>query len=102
MRFHYVASQPNGEIIEGNIDAQGTADVLTFLATKGLKPVSIQQVKGLEQRMPRRFWGQAISVVDKVFPLEKAAEAHQYLEDRKQFGKVILSLRGVEDDAAIS
>ncbi|OGY62914.1 MAG: hypothetical protein A2745_02595 [Candidatus Harrisonbacteria bacterium RIFCSPHIGHO2_01_FULL_44_13] len=67
MRFHYVASQPNGEIIEGNIDAQGTADVLTFLATKGLKPVSIQQVKGLEQRMPRRFWGQAISVVDKVF-----------------------------------
>ena len=27
--------------------------------------------------------------VDKVFPLEKAAEAHQYVQDRKNVGKVL-------------
>lgn len=30
-------------------------------------------------------------VVDTVFPLEKAAEAHRYLQDRNQFGKVVLT-----------
>ena len=30
-------------------------------------------------------------VVDTVFPLEKAADAHRYLEDRNQFGKVVLT-----------
>lgn len=29
-------------------------------------------------------------VVDRVFPLAEAAEAHRYLADRKQFGKVVL------------
>jgi NADPH:quinone reductase-like Zn-dependent oxidoreductase len=28
--------------------------------------------------------------VDTIFPLEKAAEAHQYISDRKNFGKVLL------------
>jgi NADPH:quinone reductase-like Zn-dependent oxidoreductase len=28
--------------------------------------------------------------VDREFKLEEAAEAHQYIEDRKNFGKVIL------------
>src|SRR3989338_7373133 len=36
--------------------------------------------------------GKLKPVVDKVFPLEKAAEAHQYVEDRKQFGKVVLEM----------
>jgi NADPH:quinone reductase-like Zn-dependent oxidoreductase len=31
-------------------------------------------------------------VVDRVFPLEEAAEAHRYLGDRKQFGKVVLGV----------
>jgi len=29
-------------------------------------------------------------VVDKVFPLAKAAEAHRHLEQRAQFGKIVL------------
>lgn len=32
-------------------------------------------------------------VVDKVFPLEEAAEAHRYLESKRQFGKVVLRVR---------
>jgi len=31
-------------------------------------------------------------VVDRVFPLAEAAEAHRYLEDERQFGKVVLSI----------
>lgn len=32
-------------------------------------------------------------VVDKVFPLREAAEAHRYLDRREQFGKVVLQVR---------
>jgi NADPH:quinone reductase-like Zn-dependent oxidoreductase len=32
-------------------------------------------------------------VVDRVFPLAEAAEAHTYLERREQFGKVVLQVQ---------
>ena len=31
-------------------------------------------------------------VVDKVFPLEEAQEAHRYLEESRHFGKVVLKV----------
>ena len=36
--------------------------------------------------------GRLKPVVDKVFPLAEAKEAHEYLEARKQFGKVVLKI----------
>jgi NADPH:quinone reductase-like Zn-dependent oxidoreductase len=36
--------------------------------------------------------GKAKPVVDRVFPLEEAAEAHEYLESGRQLGKVILGI----------
>jgi NADPH:quinone reductase-like Zn-dependent oxidoreductase len=33
-------------------------------------------------------------VIDRVFPLEEAAQAHRYLEDRRVFGKVVLRIPG--------
>ena len=30
------------------------------------------------------------TIIDRVFPLEQAAEAHRYLAGRGQFGKVVL------------
>jgi len=33
-------------------------------------------------------------IVDTVFPLEKAADAHRYLEEQRQFGKVVLDISG--------
>jgi NADPH2:quinone reductase len=30
------------------------------------------------------------TVIDRVFPLQEAADAHRYLESGKQFGKVVL------------
>jgi zinc-binding alcohol dehydrogenase/oxidoreductase len=36
--------------------------------------------------------GRAKPVVDRVFPLEEAAAAHEYLEEGRQLGKVVLSI----------
>ncbi len=67
MRFHYIASQSNGKIVENDVDAQGPAEVLEFLANQGLKPVSLKQIKGFEQTVKRSIFGQTITVADKVF-----------------------------------
>jgi len=37
--------------------------------------------------------GKIKPVISKTFPLEQAAEAHQYIHDRRNIGKVILSVR---------
>jgi NADPH:quinone reductase-like Zn-dependent oxidoreductase len=44
----------------------------------------------LEVMMPLLGTGQLKTVIDRVFPLQEAAEAHRYLEAGKQFGKIIL------------
>ncbi|MDP1629582.1 MAG: hypothetical protein Q8L57_03100, partial [bacterium] len=67
MRFHYIASQPNGKIIEGDFEASGTAEVLEYLANQGLRPVSLKVVKGVEEVSRGLFFGRTITVSDKVF-----------------------------------
>lgn len=49
--------------------------------------------KGELLKAARLFFGGLIRpVVDKVFPLAEAADAHRYLEDRRQFGKAVLEV----------
>jgi NADPH:quinone reductase-like Zn-dependent oxidoreductase len=43
--------------------------------------------------MPLLAEGKLKTVIDRVFPLSEAAEAHRYLESAKQFGKVILRVQ---------
>jgi NADPH:quinone reductase-like Zn-dependent oxidoreductase len=38
--------------------------------------------------------GRMKPVVDRVFPLEKVSEAHEYMESNANFGKVVLSMEG--------
>lgn len=38
------------------------------------------------------FSGQLRPIVDRTFPLSEAVAAHQYLEDKQQFGKVVLTV----------
>lgn len=45
-----------------------------------------------EEVMKLVFMGRLKPVVDKVFPLRQAREAHAYLERGEQFGKVVLSV----------
>jgi NADPH:quinone reductase-like Zn-dependent oxidoreductase len=44
----------------------------------------------LEVMMPLLGSGKLKAVIDRVFPLREAADAHRYLEQGKQFGKVVL------------
>ncbi len=66
MRFHYIASQTDGRVTDGEMDASGPDEVLQSLMSKGLRPVSIKAMKaGLGANA--RIFGQAISVSDKIF-----------------------------------
>lgn len=67
MRFHYVASQPNGRIVEADVEAQGPSDVLAWMATQGLRPVSLKALGGIETKGIRGIFGQSITVEDQVF-----------------------------------
>lgn len=44
----------------------------------------------LTEMLPYLFDGRLDPVIDSVFPLAAASEAHAYLEERKAFGKVVL------------
>ena len=68
MRFHYIASQPTGKVIEGDFEAAGPAEVLEYLANQGLRPISIKIVKGVEEVGRGLFiFRKGIRVADKVF-----------------------------------
>ncbi|TLZ79464.1 MAG: zinc-binding dehydrogenase, partial [Methanobacteriota archaeon] len=45
-----------------------------------------------EEVMKLVFMGRLKPVVDRVFPLEQARQAHEYLGRGEQFGKVVLSI----------
>ncbi|MFQ6071031.1 MAG: medium chain dehydrogenase/reductase family protein [Candidatus Aminicenantales bacterium] len=67
-------------------------------ANKGIFGVNIGHLWGEAEKVRR--WGEEIMRgveegwvrphVDRVFPLEKAGEAHRYLEERQNIGKVVL------------
>lgn len=67
MRFHYIASQPTGRVIEGDFNASGPAEVLEYLANQGLKPISIKVIKGVEEVSKGFIFKKGITIADKVF-----------------------------------
>ena len=67
MKFHYIASQSDGKIIEGDFDAQAPNEALGYLASKGLKPISLRMVKASQRAGGRRIFGQAVTNADKIF-----------------------------------
>ncbi len=67
MIFHYIASRSDGKIVEENIEAEGSAEVLEHLINKGLKPISIKIIKGETGIFGRLNLRQSITISDKVF-----------------------------------
>jgi type IV pilus assembly protein PilC len=67
MRFHYIASNSDGKIIEDNYEANNPAEVLVYLGTRGLKPISLKVVKDINGVKQRHLWGQSITLKDKIF-----------------------------------
>ena len=67
MRFNYTASRSDGKIIEGNYEADSSAEVLDYLASQGLKPITLKTLKEFEKRGQFRIFQQNINVADKIF-----------------------------------
>jgi NADPH:quinone reductase-like Zn-dependent oxidoreductase len=67
-------------------------------ANRGVFGVNLGRLWGESDRV--RGWMHALfglygggalrPVIDRVFPLDAAADAHHYLQDRRNFGKVLL------------
>jgi len=66
MKFSYRAADAQGKIVEGNTEAENSGKVLEFLATQGLKPISVSAEK-VAERKARSVFGQRINVTDKIF-----------------------------------
>lgn len=67
MLFHYIASQPDGKIIENDVEANDVGQVLTFLSSQGFKPVSVKAVSKATQTGRKEIFGSKISLTDQVF-----------------------------------
>lgn len=62
-----------------------------------MRPQSLDEKIAITKRFVERWLpelknGTLRPIIDKVFPLAKACQAHQYMEDNRNFGKIILKI----------
>ncbi|MFH1188786.1 MAG: type II secretion system F family protein [bacterium] len=67
MRFHYVATDINGKIVEGDVEGENPAAVLSWMSQQGLHPVSIKNIGGSGKKNIRNLFGSSITIADKIF-----------------------------------
>ena len=67
MRFHYIASQQDGKIVEGNLEAKDQAQALVFISEKGLKPVMVKSLESGSSKIKKVTSRQKITMNDKLF-----------------------------------
>jgi len=67
MRYHYIAFEPSGKVNEGNIEAKDPAEVLTFLARRGLRPITVKPITLAVSKSGGRIIGEKITITDKIF-----------------------------------
>ncbi len=66
-KYHYIASKQNGEVVEGNVEATQTSDVLDYLTSRDMKPVSVKPV-GKEKSKDIHLFGKGkITMEDRIF-----------------------------------
>ena len=65
MQFHYIASQPDGRIVESQIESKDVSRSFSFWFPSGLKPVSVKPVeKSLGEKI---IFGGKITLTDQIF-----------------------------------
>lgn len=64
-RYHYIASDANGQVVEGDVEAQSSAAVLGWMSDQGLSPVSVKAKE--KKNIFKRNLGDKVTVEDKVF-----------------------------------
>lgn len=67
MKFTYTAIKPDGKMTSGDMEATGTAQVLEFLATQGLKPVSLKKESAGTITKKFQLLEAKITIADKIF-----------------------------------
>lgn len=67
MQYHFIATQKDGKIIEEDTQADSVGQVLDVLASRGLRPISVKQVKGFTQVGRQSIFSAAIDISDQVF-----------------------------------
>lgn len=68
MKFTYTATTKDGKTVTGDMEANATADVLVYLGSKGLKPVTVLRAGESGAAVSaRKFFGQSITVSDQIF-----------------------------------
>jgi len=67
MQYHYIASQPDGKVAEGDLDAKDVAEVLTFLTSHGLRPVSVKPVGRAAKKKRLGLFSGTINLTDQIF-----------------------------------
>lgn len=91
------ALAPNGVLVTcGATTGYEAAIDLRFLFSRQLRLMGSYMGRRADLERVLGFFrsGRLRPVVDRVFPLSKAAEAHRYLEGKQQFGKVVLGEEG--------
>lgn len=63
--YHYRAVDPSGQDVEADFEAGSLNDVLRYLSSKNLRPLSVRAIKESKLHIPK-FWG-GINTSDKVF-----------------------------------
>ncbi|MEK7086873.1 MAG: type II secretion system F family protein, partial [Patescibacteria group bacterium] len=66
MRFKYIASQLDGRILEGELDAKNKSEVLSFLSASSLRPVSVKPLSDARNWKISLFGGR-IDLTDQIF-----------------------------------
>ncbi len=66
MQFHYVASDKNGKIKEGDTDGKTLEDVIAFIFQQGWKPISVKPIQEILKVNQLSFF-EHITLQDKIF-----------------------------------
>jgi type II secretory pathway component PulF len=66
MLFHYTAIESSGKAVEADLEANSVVDVLHALSEKGLRPLSVKEMKQKKRDFFQR-WFSGITTSDQVF-----------------------------------
>lgn len=66
MRYKYTATQSDGSLVESEMEAGDSAEVLQFIASRGLTPLGIRKVGGWASSRLELFQG-GITLADQIF-----------------------------------
>ncbi len=67
MRFRYTAFDIDGGIVEGDTEAKNAAEVLTWMSSRSLKPISVKSLGGVDNGIFKGVLSQSINNTDKIF-----------------------------------